>query len=156
MRYCFTSLLFFISFHTIAQTEKTFRTFLSTSSGYSYQNDFSQSVEVGRWGNTTPLSYSLLFFGTTNTVSRQGWDYYIGIKPYYTFAEPKGTPFSFMTYALPELRLNKKNIFQMEEGVVMNYKLSNNFILSYTFSIQHSRGSSGSPGLSLCLNYLFN
>lgn len=121
------------------------RTFVSVSG---MANSFRQpglSFELGRWGITSPFSWSVVQ-DVNFDPNLKNPTYWTGLKAYFTFYE-KGS-FSYMLYFSPKVSWgNLEDKFLIEEGLCFNYSASNNVILSTGFSFQSGQTFNLVPGV---------
>jgi hypothetical protein len=147
--------LLLISLQTFAQSkDPQFKNYVAISSGINSAKQPGFSVEVGKWGIASPLSFSLdydLNYDRNFKVS-SSW---IGPKLYYSiYSKDK---FSAMLYASTKFALNvsKPDDFIIETGVCLNYNLSTNTILGFCEYFQSSSSYTLQPNVGISLIQLF-
>jgi hypothetical protein len=117
---------------------------IPTTTGYSA----SIGVEAGIWGNTSRWSFSGFYSQTPATKEK-----FTGGKIYYTIFDLNFL--SSMAYLAPQMKINQGSMFIIEEGVGLNLTLSKQVLLGVYYFQQQYKGVRNSPGISMCVVYLF-
>lgn len=131
-----------------------YKTYVSLSTGANSNREPGFSLEMGRWGMVSPISFS---WDVDLNYSRSftNPDVWTGPKLYYTIYQTDR--FSYMLYGSPKFNLgkNRTNDFLIENGLSLNYVLNPEALISFTQYWQSSTTYTFQPNLALSITKLF-
>lgn len=156
MKKIITVLLVLIGFKGMSQDSLVqYKTYVSVSSGISSNREPGFSLEVGRWGMSSPISFSW-DVDVNYDRSFKNPMVWTGPKLYYTVYQKD--KFSYMVYGSPKITF--KNLptdnFIIENGLCLNYNVNDDCILTFTQYFQSSSTYTFHPNLSISLTVLFD
>lgn len=149
-------ILFFVFNICIANVfSQNYKNYISASTGINSVKQPGFSLEGGRWGMKSPLTFGMdvdLNYNSNFTAST----IWVGPKLYYTVYQKEA--FSAMLYTSFKFALNAPvgtDNFLLESGVSLYYNLSENNLLNLAEYFQSSKSSNLIPNLGIGFVKLF-
>lgn len=128
------------SFSQVPSTQtKAFDKYVAPSVGFTPNGDLTYELEAGLWGNSSPISLSVVYDLGKNVEQATKYGSYIGVKTYFSLSQaPKLQQYA---YFAPKYKLDNTKTYLLEFGYNPCIVLSENSLLSLTVGNQVLRDS---------------